>query len=457
MLLDYTLPAMAILHARRSAEYMEPTLPAQSPPSFSDTWASVSLDLVRGLAAILVLVDHWRNLFFLNNHEVRDHRLFFAVPYTLTAAAHEAVVIFFVLSGFLIGGTVRRAIERGEWSWKSYLTHRLVRLWIVLLPGLMLCLLLDKIGVAFAASRSLFPGDAAQNDTAVAFVGNLFFLQGVFVPAFGSDGPLWSLANEFWYYILFPLGMLAMLPSTRPRTRLIGAALFLVLCLWLRTTLLPLFPIWLLGAALFGLPRPPLGNLSRWLAAATYVPIVFLCTYLHRILGIGSDYILAAATATLMWTLLSASQTAPTAAVESAFLAWSRAFLLHPLRRPFPAPDAYRRPRGRRSTLATDSCTHRCRPRHSGSDSRVCLRNCSIDGVPHGSRPNVGGTALRWSDCAVCTRCQGEPMSPVPPPFTCAPKPRLGRRMSRSVRSRTPRTRETLRRGTSAIRGGATK
>jgi peptidoglycan/LPS O-acetylase OafA/YrhL len=83
--------------------------------------------------------------------------------------------------------------------------------------------------------------------------------------------------------------------------------------------LLPLFPIWLLGAALFGLSRPPRGNLLRWLAAATYVPIVFLCTYLHGILGIGSDYILAAATATLMWTLLSASQTAPAAAGKVRF------------------------------------------------------------------------------------------------------------------------------------------
>jgi peptidoglycan/LPS O-acetylase OafA/YrhL len=294
-------------------------LPAQSPPSFSDTWASVSLDLLRGLAAILVLVDHWRNLFFLNYHELRVHRLFFAVPYTLTAAAHEAVVIFFVLSGFLIGGTVRRAIERGEWSWTSYLTHRLVRLWIVLLPGLMLCFLLDRVGLAFAASRSLFPGDAAENDTVSAFVGNLFFLQGVFVPAFGSDGPLWSLANEFWYYILFPLGLLAVFPSTRPRTRLFSAALFLVLCLGLRTTLLPLFPLWLLGAALFGLPRPPLGALLRWLAVAAYVPIVFLCTYLHGILGIVSDYILGAATATLMWTLLCASQTAPAGAGKVRF------------------------------------------------------------------------------------------------------------------------------------------
>lgn len=25
------------------------------------------------------------------------------------------------------------------------------------------------------------------------------------VPIFGSNGPLWSLANEFWYYVLFSL------------------------------------------------------------------------------------------------------------------------------------------------------------------------------------------------------------------------------------------------------------
>jgi len=282
-------------------------VPPQPPPGFSATWASVGLDLVRGLAAILVLVDHWRNLFFVHFHALGAHRWFFAVPYVLTAAGHQAVVIFFVLSGFLIGGTIRHAFVRGQWSWASYLTHRLVRLWVVLLPGLMLCLLWDKLG-----------GTVGTN-TAITFIGNMFFLQGVVVPAFGSDGPLWSLANEFWYYVLFPLGLVAVLPATRPRTRLITAALFLLLCLWFRTTLLPLFPIWLLGATVLILPRPRISSGMRWLAAAAYVPILYLCTYLQTIFSAAADCILAAATAAFIWTLLSASQAAPAASARVRF------------------------------------------------------------------------------------------------------------------------------------------
>jgi peptidoglycan/LPS O-acetylase OafA/YrhL len=286
----------------------------------------VFLDLLRGLAAILVLADHWRNYFFVNFHEVGLHRALLAVPYILTAAGHEAVVIFFVLSGFLIGGTVRRALELGQWNWACYLTNRLVRLWIVLLPGLLLTLLWDKIGVALEASRSVYLGDPshimgsiARADAARVFVGNLLFVQEVFVPAFGSNGPLWSLANEFWYYLLFPIALLALLPFTSTRTRIITAALFTLLCVWLRTTLLPLFPVWLVGAALLNLPRPHLSNSLRWLAVATYAPIVFLCTRLHDTLGIVSDYMLAGATAALIWTLLSASQPAPAAARQVRF------------------------------------------------------------------------------------------------------------------------------------------
>ena len=83
---------------------------------------------MRGAAALLVLADHWRDLFFINYHEIGAHHWLFFAPYTLTAGGHEAVIIFFVLSGFLIGGTVTRAMARGLWSWASYLTHRLVRL-----------------------------------------------------------------------------------------------------------------------------------------------------------------------------------------------------------------------------------------------------------------------------------------------------------------------------------------
>jgi peptidoglycan/LPS O-acetylase OafA/YrhL len=299
----------------------------QSPPGFSETWASVSLDLVRGLAAILVLIDHWRNLFFVHFREIGAHRWLFAVPYILTAAGHQALVIFFVLSGFLIAGTIRRAFDQGKWSWTSYLTHRVVRLWIVLIPGLVLCLLWDRIGaVLISAFAPHFTSPtirtmhyAELGDSVTAFIGNLFFVQGVLVPPFGSDGPLWTLANEFWCYILFPLGLIAVLPSSSPRVRLITAALAVLLCIWLLPTLLPLFPIWLLGAALVGFPRLPLSASGRWLAAAAYVPVIFLCTHLQDSLPVVSDYLLAGVTIIFLWTLLSASQPAPQNSITVCF------------------------------------------------------------------------------------------------------------------------------------------
>jgi hypothetical protein len=36
----------------------------------------------------------------------------------------------------------------------------------------------------------------------IAFLGNFAFLQTICVPIFGTNGPMWSLANEFWYYII---------------------------------------------------------------------------------------------------------------------------------------------------------------------------------------------------------------------------------------------------------------
>ena len=61
---------------------------------FGDTWASVILDLMRGLAAVMVLGDHWRNFFFVDFPEINlPTRKMFVLPYVLTTAGHQAVVI----------------------------------------------------------------------------------------------------------------------------------------------------------------------------------------------------------------------------------------------------------------------------------------------------------------------------------------------------------------------------
>jgi peptidoglycan/LPS O-acetylase OafA/YrhL len=45
------------------------------------------------------------------------------------------------------------------------------------------------------------------------FVGNLLQLQTIVVSSLGSNGPLWSLANEWWYYVLFGFCMIVYRPG----------------------------------------------------------------------------------------------------------------------------------------------------------------------------------------------------------------------------------------------------
>jgi peptidoglycan/LPS O-acetylase OafA/YrhL len=229
---------------------------------FTDSWASVHFDLLRGLAAIVVLLEHWRNLFFVDFPQLTEHKAWLAVPYVLSRAGHQSVVFFFVLSGFLVGGTVFRALHSGEWRWSEYLLRRVVRLWTVLLPALLLCLLWDRLGLLIGYAPGLYGGRVPNHMTynvipaltPHVFFGNLFFLQTIRCSVFGSDAALWSLANEFWYYILFPLGCIALWPRVGWLRRVTCAAGFTAVAWFLPKGILLGFPIWFAGAALVKVP-----------------------------------------------------------------------------------------------------------------------------------------------------------------------------------------------------------
>ena len=288
---------------------------------FGETWASVILDLMRGFAAVMVLGDHWRNFFFVDFGEVNlPQKKMFVLPYVLTTAGHQAVVIFFVLSGFFISGSVVRMLQSNSWTWRRYATHRLLRLWMVLVPGLFLCAAWDGLGVSLHTTHALYFGDAANHlmrDIAdqrkvTYFVGNLFFLQGKSVPTFGSNGALWSLANEFWYYLLFPLALMAGWKGQGTTRRVLCCLLFFAICFWLRGDFLALFPIWLVGAVVSVLPRIPLWAGVRWAVVAFYVPLVLTMAVFRGFFDLLIlDYLLTLATGVVLWVLLSSTSKAP--------------------------------------------------------------------------------------------------------------------------------------------------
>jgi len=292
---------------------MEPTKSV----SFVKSDASVLLDVVRGLAATLVVIDHWRNFMFFDYTQLTAHRALFLLPYLLSSAGHQAVVIFFVLSGFLISGSVFRMLRKGSWSWASYLTHRLTRLWVVLVPGLLLCLLWDSVGVHSGIAPALYAGnvgnhmqvDVAPNLGAKTFVENLLFLQGLVAHTFGSDGALWSLANEFWYYMLFPLGLLVFHRRSKLWERAVSSVLFLLIAYFLRGSVLWMFPIWLAGTLLCVVPTLKVGRGVRIAACAVYLPLLFFCARqkVIHLTDMQNDYLLTVGTFLLLWILLSAT------------------------------------------------------------------------------------------------------------------------------------------------------
>lgn len=245
------------------------------------------LDMIRGLAAIVVVVGHLR-AFFLVDYGETSRSVASAIFYLATGFHHQAVIFFFVLSGFLVGGGVVRQYRRGAFQWSGYLVHRLCRLWIVIVPALLLTALWDLWGAhvdpAAYAGRYLAQFDsgpsAAYDLSPLTYLGNIAFLQTIAVPAYGSNGPLWSLANEFWYYILFPLAAPLALRLGTLRQQLIGAIAAIAVALLLPVPLVTMSIVWLFGVGAFlAWERVPLKRIG-WLRRIGLVAAIDLVAFL---------------------------------------------------------------------------------------------------------------------------------------------------------------------------------
>lgn len=292
-----------------------------TPPrvAFTQTQASVLLDLIRALAALLVCLEHWRNLIFVDYHQLAAHHALFFVPYLLCGAGHQAVVIFFVLSGYLISGSIFRMVERNTWNWKLYLTHRLVRLWIVLVPALLLGAALDLSGIRLNLAPALYAGmtgthmlgNIPASLNLKTFAGNLFFLQGILTPTLGSNTPMWSLANEFWYYLLFPCAFFGLRKGSPVASRVVCAIVFVAAFWFVGLSIRVMFPIWLLGTLLAVVPAPRIRPALIPAAGIVYGFVLFFLAKGGRISGVASDYILGVATFLFLWMLLSKKEAAP--------------------------------------------------------------------------------------------------------------------------------------------------
>jgi peptidoglycan/LPS O-acetylase OafA/YrhL len=154
------------------------------------------LDLMRAIAIVLVVFDH--NIDALGRF----------VPGMPKGAGIDGVDLFFVLSGYLIGGILLKyAAMDGVPLWKRALDFW-QRRWLRTLPNYYLFLLLNMLMVYCGIGYGLLNHNTW---------GYFFFLQNVWKPVDLFFWESWSLVVEEWYYLLFPIGFFGMLAVTRSK------------------------------------------------------------------------------------------------------------------------------------------------------------------------------------------------------------------------------------------------
>lgn len=225
-------------------------------PVRADGSHSSFLDASRALAAFLVVIGHVRHLVLIDYPATKNPGALLKGAYFVTGLGHEAVVIFFVISGYLVGGvTLRRWLASGT-DLRGYAIARFSRIYAVLVPALLVGWLVDWVGLHYFNGSALYTDSAQYHTVSLDFVirnslnartllGNLAMTQGFAVPTFGSNGPLWSLAYEWWYYVLFALAGVALLHRGPGRAMAMAGVVIAVIGLPSKLALWGF--VWLLG------------------------------------------------------------------------------------------------------------------------------------------------------------------------------------------------------------------
>lgn len=217
------------------------------------------LEVCRGLAALYVVLHHSRQML---PNAIQPLLLF----------GQEAVVLFFLLSGFVIhyNYSVKPTFDRADFLWK-----RFVRIYPIFILVMLMSICLN-----------LATGGRQEHVDGATFFYNFIGLQdsqlqkpGIGYPTFGDNDPLWSLGYEAWFYLLYAIVGSGKFSRNLALVGIISFVSALLFSFYPGKAFLTLFylPVWWLGVAiaqatLTEKPRPFfMGMITLLIALAGYV------------------------------------------------------------------------------------------------------------------------------------------------------------------------------------------
>ncbi len=177
------------------------------------------LNGIRGLAALYVLIGHarwllwegYREGYLLHPQSYNQASKILVSLLAFFGKGHVAVILFFVLSGFVIHYSIIKR-EKNKLDILDYFKRRFLRIYPPLLFCMLLTLVLDLTGkyiygysIYFQSTPvPLINENIISNLNWITAIGNLLMVQGIYTHVWGTNGPLWSLMYEWWFYMLYP-------------------------------------------------------------------------------------------------------------------------------------------------------------------------------------------------------------------------------------------------------------
>jgi len=181
---------------------------------------SALFDSFRGASALLVLIGHLYQFIIAPSYQLDTENNVFSFIFSQMAVL--SVMVFFVLSGFMITASMYRNTSQRDFKSfdvNSFVKDRLIRLYPPLIFTLALTVLLFALASAldlkalesFSNGQELYLVREKLELNIVNILASVFFLQNFFdelaTPSMIS--PLWSLSHEFWFYVLAALALLS--------------------------------------------------------------------------------------------------------------------------------------------------------------------------------------------------------------------------------------------------------
>jgi peptidoglycan/LPS O-acetylase OafA/YrhL len=148
------------------------------------------LDASRGGLALVVAVGHLAQIYDPAAHPAYGW------------LAYAAVLGFFAISGFVIAKSLKAH------DWRQFAIRRADRLLPPFLFSVALCAVLWALApLVFTTSSHALNGTARAAFSMDGLLPTLLFLNGFAGPTLDSNGPLWSLSYEVWYYAIAALAV----------------------------------------------------------------------------------------------------------------------------------------------------------------------------------------------------------------------------------------------------------